>query len=177
MHSSPRPRSHTPEDHAMKREIQLQTHIVKSVRKDGGYARKLSNRFQVGIPDLIISMPSFAPCFAEVKDFGEVKGEFDRDIGLTEKQAHELTKISKSQIYPIAMVLIGFTQAKKHYLMYLPHTARRVSSSAMKGVLSPIIRRDVGSYYNMRLILQHLDVARIVSSPVKTMERLLESAK
>ncbi len=145
----------------MKHETQLQTDIIKSVRRDGGWARKLSNRFQVGIPDLVISLQGWAPCFAEVKDFGEIKGEFDRDAGVTAKQHDELNKISKSQPFYIAMVLIGFTMDKKHYLLYLPYSTQRVSSSIIHGITSPVIKRDVGKYYNMKLALRELGIARI----------------
>lgn len=48
-------------------EVELQTLIKLSVRSQGGAAHKLSNRFMVGVSDLLVKLPSFPAALIEVK--------------------------------------------------------------------------------------------------------------
>jgi len=48
-------------------EVAAQTLIVKSVKKHGGYAFKLANRFLIGVPDLLIQLPGLIGALTEVK--------------------------------------------------------------------------------------------------------------
>jgi hypothetical protein len=148
----------------VKRELKLQTDIINSVRRDGGYSRKLSNRYQVGIPDLLISFPTFAPCLVEVKDFGPVNSDFDRAVGVTPKQALELSRIAASQTYPFAFIFVGFQMMRQHYLLYLPHSTKRVSSALLKGMSAPVIQRGKGQYYDIEEALMELGVPVIGAS-------------
>lgn len=51
------------------KETDLQSFIVKTVEERGGAAVKLSNRFLVGVPDLLVKLPDRdrSPCLIEVK--------------------------------------------------------------------------------------------------------------
>ena len=107
-------------------ELKLQAEICKSVIEQGGWAKKLTNQFTIGIPDLLISLPGFIPCLAEVKDFGEVGDKFDRQIDLSPKQRHELLAFDKVNIGS-AVLLIGLKWRNEHYLVALPPATQRLS--------------------------------------------------
>lgn len=49
------------------KELQLQNLIIDVVRDHGGAARKLSHRFSVGVPDLIVKVPGVPAVLFEVK--------------------------------------------------------------------------------------------------------------
>lgn len=78
------------------KEVDHQTNIKKSVILQGGYSFKLSNRFTIGIPDLLIMLSPFVPCLAEVKDLKEVVDNFDLQLDVSPKQALELKKIREA---------------------------------------------------------------------------------
>lgn len=49
------------------REVDCQSKVIKAVRDAGGAAHKLSNRFLVGVPDLLCQLPTYAAFLLEVK--------------------------------------------------------------------------------------------------------------
>lgn len=53
-------------------ETEMQQMIVDAVQEDGGFSRKLSNRFMVGVVDLIVKMPGHPAAVLEAKrhDYG-----------------------------------------------------------------------------------------------------------
>jgi len=114
-------------------ELAVQTNIIKSVRRDGGYGRKMSNRFAIGVPDLLIALPTFAPCVIEVKDFGKVADSFDRQIEVTEKQAEEMKLFSKpyedAGLGRTAFVAVRLIHRGEDRLVVLPRLAERLSSA------------------------------------------------
>lgn len=48
-------------------ELHLQTKMVAAVREMGGFAQKVSNRFLVGVPDLLFQIPGCHTSYWEVK--------------------------------------------------------------------------------------------------------------
>ena len=70
------------------KELRLQDKIIESVKSHGGHGRKWSSQFQVGMPDLLLSLPLHSLFLAEVKIIKQ--GKNIADHGLTKKQAHEL---------------------------------------------------------------------------------------
>lgn len=48
-------------------ETEAQKIVVKAVEAEGGYALKMSNRFLVGIPDLLIKLPTIPAMILEAK--------------------------------------------------------------------------------------------------------------
>lgn len=49
------------------RELDVQNLICKAVNAKGGFAKKLSHRFLVGVPDLLVKMPKPPAALIEVK--------------------------------------------------------------------------------------------------------------
>lgn len=71
-------------------ELEAQRLVIKSVRVNGGYAFKLSNRFLVGIPDLLIQMPGRGTSLWEVKIRDYPKKESAFHIQVTPPQLKRL---------------------------------------------------------------------------------------
>lgn len=49
------------------KELDAQGMICKSVRVHGGFARKMSHRFLIGVPDLLVKLPDWDAMFLEAK--------------------------------------------------------------------------------------------------------------
>lgn len=49
------------------KEINVQTKVVKAVVEHGGFAKKMSHRFLVGVPDLMVKLPDLPVALVEVK--------------------------------------------------------------------------------------------------------------
>lgn len=81
-------------------ESAVKSDIVRAIRKEGGYARRIEDKFTVGMPDLIL-IPLQCPVI-----FAEAKVVRDNMFGPTARQFIELTK---TQIPPHATsLLIGW---------------------------------------------------------------------
>lgn len=86
-------------------EIDFQTLIINSIKNEGGYGRKLSHRFLVGIPDLLLKLAPYGTrsllVLAEVKLL-RVSEKYDLrrepKIGITPRQTQELIKFENSCI-------------------------------------------------------------------------------
>lgn len=110
-----------------KKELTLQSEICKSVRAQGGYAIKLSHRFAVGVPDLLIRMPHISAMLIEVKDFGVVTDKFDLKVPVTPKQREELKKFSEASgsshgiLEATAAVLVGLIHKGRRVLVVNPY--------------------------------------------------------
>lgn len=146
-------------------ELQVQTKIIKSARQDGGYGRKCSNRFAIGVPDLLLAIPPFAPFYLEVKDFGKVPDNFDRQIEVTEKQAYELELFSKpfedAGRGRVGFIGVSILHRKEHRLVILPRQAMRLSSAYED---DPRIwtKRMTGGYYDLKPALERWNCALAV---------------
>ena len=77
----------------MAKEIDGQRHIIKHIRKEGGYARKWSSPYVVGVPDLITCGIGPGALFIEVKMEKKWYKDTIRAIQFTEKQTEEAQKI------------------------------------------------------------------------------------
>ena len=153
----------------MARELAHQTDIRKSVIKDGGYGLKLSNRFAVGIPDLLICLPPFAPCILEVKDLGECVDDFDRKLGVTPLQGETMRRISQPYEdfqHPYTPhrcttgVLVHVIHQREHRLVALPRRTERLTAAY---TLDPASfgKRQVGGYYALEPLLDHLGIIKM----------------
>ena len=133
-------------------ELKLQAEICKSVVVQGGWAKKLTNQFTIGIPDLLISLPGLAPCLAEVKDFDVVGDKFDRKLDVSPKQRHEL--LTFNAVNPAtAVILVGLKWGNEHHLVCLPADAERLSD-AYRGAAWGYTKRLPGLRYDMKEILK-----------------------
>lgn len=149
-----------------KRELELQSDIIKSVRKQGGYGRKLSNQFTIGIPDLLIALPPFVPCYAEVKDFGECASSFDRQIDVSDKQGYELMGMTKGYAGGwTSVIIIGWRWGKSRRIAILPPNTGRFAyaktldaTNTCAGIInSPWLgTRTEGMYEDIRGLLRNL---------------------
>lgn len=141
----------------MARELAVQTDIKRSTLAQGGYALKLSNRFTVGVPDLGIWLPPFAPFIAEVKDLGVVTDNFHVQIGVTPKQTDTMLRMSGKYTRPVAGLLIAATHRGIRKLFYAPHDETRIAALSF-----PFhVIRGVGGKYDIAAILSHAGVAKI----------------
>lgn len=152
-----------------KRELAVQTAIIHSVRAEGGHGRKMSNRYTIGIPDLLICLPPYVPCFAEVKDLGEVGDKFRRQIGITPKQQLELERISlpyeeaQTPYTPnrrTSLILVHFIQKRVHFIAAIPRTQEAYSSDHLSGGLG-FRKRQVGGLYEIGPLLEHVGIAKV----------------
>ena len=116
-----------------KKELTLQSEICKSVRAQGGYAVKLSHRFAVGVPDLLIRMPHVSAMLIEVKDLGMVTDKFDLKVPVTPKQREELKKFSEvsgpshSVLESAAAVLVGLIHKGRRVLVINPYWVAKLN--------------------------------------------------
>lgn len=82
-------------------EAEFKSRLVKAVREDGGYARRLEDQFAVGLPDMYIALKGARrPLFAEAKI---VRGAW---FGPTPRQLHELKLINTLEFH--AAIVIGY---------------------------------------------------------------------
>lgn len=88
-------------------ESEMKRRIVETVRKEGGYARRIEDQFSVGMPDLIL-MPLRCPVI-----WAEAKIVTGQTFGPTQRQLHELTALRRSP-YSVPM-MIGYKNGK-HYI-------------------------------------------------------------
>lgn len=151
----------------MARELDLQSQIIKSVRKDGGYGRKISHKFSVGIPDLLLGLFPFVPIIAEVKDFGVVTAKFDRQIDTTLKQEHELdlfTKQYQTEITPYtpsrytSAILVRFILGGKHFLAVCDPYQRRLTWEHPRDLL---VERVAPTYFNLAPAFDRVGIAKV----------------
>ena len=150
------------------RELKLQTDIIKSVRADGGYGRKMSNQFHIGIPDLLLALHPFAPVLCEVKDLGPVIATFNRQLDVTPKQELEMERFNAAYRGPmmldrpslLAFALVGFSINKMHYLTLLPHDAERVTHECLSRTSTFSLRGRAG-YYDLRHLFTTAQALRV----------------
>jgi hypothetical protein len=89
------------------RELDFQSEVVKSVKAAGGYGHKVSDRFKVGVPDLLISAPNQGIVLFECKSIADAMPDrFDRKTGITPIQQEHLKRINDCQILPVGAQLV-----------------------------------------------------------------------
>ena len=149
----------------MARELAEQTNLIKSVRLAGGYARKMSNRYSIGIPDLLIGLPPFVPFLAEMKDLGTVVDDFDRQLNVTPKQNHEMGLLSgpyeRAAYGAAALVLVHIVHRREHRLVALSRSHSRLAAGYEADLLKWGKRRT-GLIYapeDLRKMFRHAMIA------------------
>lgn len=149
------------------KETDLQTEIKASVIEQGGYSIKMSNRFLVGIPDLLIALPPFAPSMFEVKELGECVDSFDRQLGVTPLQGRNLAKISACYgSVDVSGVLVGLVYKGDRILVALPRRAERLCAPMLGGPIA-FRKRLTGCRYDMAPLLASLNIAKLEISNVR----------
>lgn len=107
------------------KELTWQHKIIKSVRQQGGYGKKWSSTYAVGVPDLILSLPDIGAFLMEVKLEHSLKPGFDRQIKATPKQRHELASLVASGARALLGVVL-YRGVRDVQLVALPSWALRV---------------------------------------------------
>lgn len=145
-------------------ELKHQTDIVGSVKRDGGNAFKMSNRFLIGVPDLAVALPPFAPCVIEVKDLGKVTDRFDRQLEVTPKQFDHMEKHSLPYevrgLGRVAFVAIHIFHRGEHRLVLMPRQAERLTYQ-YEEIPAIWAKREVGLYYNLAPMLDYWGAAKL----------------
>lgn len=88
-------------------ESNVKRKIVKEVKAAGGYARRLEDRFAVGLPDMMIIFPGSPVFFAEVKI---IEGRIFRP---SPRQLIELQRIGIS--YSTEPIVIGYADGTYYF--------------------------------------------------------------
>lgn len=73
-------------------ESDIKRSIVKIIREEGGYARRIEDKFLVGMPDLVLIPKHGLVYFAEVKII-RGKAEIECRFGATPRQMEELKRL------------------------------------------------------------------------------------
>ena len=152
-----------------KRELSLQTDILKSVKKDGGWGIKMTSRFLIGVPDLLVALWPFVPVLIEVKDLGEVTENFSLQLNVTPKQRHTLGQfdgIYDSNITEyspnrhVSLLMVGFKMGQERRLVALPWRAERLTA-AYVSTLGDLGRRGTGGYYAIKPFFERMGICHI----------------
>lgn len=145
----------------MSKELKLQKDIKDSVITDGGYSVKLSNRFTMGIPDLLIVLNPWAPAICEVKDLGVVTDNFDQKLEVTPLQRNTMKQIEEAYgevpLKHSTFVLCGMIWGKQHWLVGLPWYSERVTAAHLQDPLRAG-KRQKGGYYDLAPIMKSLNM-------------------
>lgn len=148
----------------MTNELKHQTDIVDSVKRDGGNAFKMSNRFLIGVPDLAVALPPFAPCVIEVKDLGKVVDNFNRQLEVTPKQFDHMEKHSEPYeargLGRVAFVAVHIFHRGEHRLVVMPYQADRLTHR-YEETPGMWVRRETGLYYNLAHMLDYWGAAKL----------------
>lgn len=146
------------------KEIDHQRQLVLSVKAQGGYALKLSNRFTIGVPDLLVMHPLFAPCLIEVKDLGECNDIFSRQIDVTSKQRHTMERMAMvydDSPHPPAFVVVTLMWKKARIMVPAPFDIERLSSASLLSGDRLQVGRTTGGLYDMGTLLAFANVRRV----------------
>ncbi len=97
--------------------------MVKRIKEEGGYGRRLEDSFAVGLPDLILIPKHGFVFLTEVKI---IKGE--AKFGCTPRQAEELRRVAETESYAIP-VLIGHGPTTGRLYACKPRVETRASEA------------------------------------------------
>lgn len=152
----------------MAKELGLQANI----RKSADYGLKLSNRFTLGVPDLLLVIAPFVPCIVEVKDLGPVVDNFDRQLAVTPLQDETMRRINapyhevfNRQIFDCprrlpSFLLVGLQHHGEHRLVVLPAHTERLSH-LYQGVPLCWTKRLKGGIYALKPLFQFIKAPEI----------------
>lgn len=93
------------------KEVALQGLVVDLVNEHGGYARKLSHKFLVGISDLLVKMPEYPAIKIEVKQ-RICQPNVDREFELTDLTVLQKRDLLEAQAAGMNCGVLSFVQTK-----------------------------------------------------------------
>jgi len=83
----------------MTTELSIQSSLVKEAFALGGYALKMSNRFLVGVPDLLVHLPASPTVIVEIKlAVAPTRLTTPISVDLTVQQRYTLQKMQKAGV-------------------------------------------------------------------------------
>lgn len=86
-------------------ELKFQTEILKALKECDGFGNKISDRYKVGVPDLLVACGGHL-VLMELKSLGDVGDEFKRKTGVTVIQQETLKRYNQTAILPVAAQLV-----------------------------------------------------------------------
>lgn len=146
----------------MANELEWQSRIIKSVRRQGGYGRKWATQLTVGVPDLVLSFQGIGPFFMEVKLLRNCVHDFDRKIGLQPKQMHELAMLNKAGAEAFVGVVVEW-KAKLHppTLFAVPWQTERLQGADYDGIVPQVNWTGPHTLFNISGLYQEYKVRRM----------------
>jgi hypothetical protein len=137
-------------------ELQFQRELIKAAEFNKGFGIKLSNKFLVGVPDLLIQVPGFRTTMIECK-IKKFKSKLDLSksfrVDLTKIQANTLYSFRKSGGVSGVAFLIEIKDAGKHPLQYIYASDLALEQFYLVWGVSDFILRPRGSEWPIKEIL------------------------
>lgn len=99
------------------KELEAQSLVIDAVRSSGGFAFKMSNRFLIGIPDLLMQLPDFGTSLWEVKIADYPLAGYWARVYPTVKQQQKLREYEKAGGF---CGVISFLRAKDLHIAIMP---------------------------------------------------------
>ena len=124
-------------------ESQYKTQMVKDVRAYGGYARRLEDKFGVGLPDMILVPKGYPVFIAEVK---LIRGTIFRP---TSRQYIELRRINDAGGEHVYGIMIGVMNGIFYFHENSGECIVRECFSVTSGIMS--FHDQLIQFYNGRL--------------------------
>lgn len=136
-------------------ELPFQTALIKAAKAEGGYAIKMSNRFLVGIPDLLVKLPDYPTCLIECKRNANKGSEKDVQFtpGVTALQSHNLSNFQKAGGVSGIAVLIDGSWPQ---LIFADAYDRLYEKATIKCVKSGLILRNKGKPWPIKEIIDQI---------------------
>ncbi len=110
----------------MSAELKFQREIIVSLKEQGGYGMKLSNRFASGVPDLLLAS-KVGTFLMEAKDLGEVGDKFNQLTGVTSLQQETLKRYNAASQNVMAVQLIHLVDCGERRAVVWPASVNRIS--------------------------------------------------
>ena len=102
-------------------ELDWQARICKALREQGGYARKVDTKNNIGMLDLLVSVPGGGGLAAvEVKYEKDWNSDTTRTIDVTQRQ-HQEWKDIRDAWGTSYMLVVATVGPRKHYVCHVPH--------------------------------------------------------
>lgn len=136
----------------MVKEIDWQAKLVKRLKAEGGYARKASSTYAVGVLDLDVCNIVFVNCKVEVKLEKDLKPGWKRTLDYTERQKEEAEDIIKGGGNAIGLTVLHYNPnrvylhvhtmpIKRQFLTLTEHDHLKEATQWMKTNDAPYLTR------------------------------------
>jgi hypothetical protein len=109
-------------------ETAAQSKLVARVKALGGWAKKKSNRYNAGIPDLDVLLPGYPRFDVEVKHLGKVGATFKRQVETTPLQDEVMRQMNAVNPYhTAAIVAVTHERGRDLMVQFIPATQQHVT--------------------------------------------------